>query len=70
MPKTLLKANEAQEVIRAGNLLDDVRTGEGRAERLYAAAEEILERALEAKDLKTALAAIRASVDVMGEARG
>jgi hypothetical protein len=70
LQKTLLKAKEAQEVIRAGSLLADVRTGEGRAERLYAAAEGILKRALESEDLKTALTAIRASVDVMGEARG
>jgi len=70
LAKSLVKGHEAQEVIRAGSLLDDVRTGEGRAERLYAAAEGILKRALESEDLKTALTAIRASVDVMGEARG
>jgi hypothetical protein len=70
LAKSLVKGHEAQEVIRAGSLLADVRTGEGRAERLYAAAEAILERALEAEDLKTALNAVRTAVDVMGEARG
>jgi hypothetical protein len=69
LPKTLLKAQAAQEVVRADTLLADVRTAEGRSERLYGAAEGILERALEAADLKTALNAIRAAVDVMGEAR-
>jgi hypothetical protein len=47
----------------------EVRTAKGRGERLYKAAEDILERALDTKDLKTALAAIRGAVDVMGEAR-
>jgi hypothetical protein len=70
LAKTLVAGHEAREVARADSLLDDVRTGEGRAERLYAAAEAILERALEAKDLKTALNAVRTAVDVMGEARG
>lgn len=65
----LVKAHEVQEVVRADSLLDDVRSAEGRAERLYGAAEGILERALEAKDLKTALVAIRAATGVMGEAR-
>ena len=69
LPKKLMKAQEAKEVLSADSLLSDVRNGEGRAERLYGAAEGILERALEAKDLKTALGAIRAAVDVMGEAR-
>ena len=64
-----MKAHDAQEIARADTLLDDVRSAEGRAERLYGAAEGILERALEAKDLKTALIAIRAATGVMGEAR-
>ena len=63
------EAHEAREVARADSLLADVRNAEDRAERLYGAAEGILERALEAEDLKTALNAIRAAVDVMGEAR-
>jgi hypothetical protein len=68
LPKTLVKAHAAQEVVRADNLLADVRSVEGRSERLYGAAEGILDRALEAEDLKTALNAIRAAVSVMGEA--
>jgi hypothetical protein len=62
-------ASRAQQFARADSLLDDVRNAEGRAERLYSAAEDILERALEAEDLKTALNAVRTAVDVMGEAR-
>jgi hypothetical protein len=54
---------------RADSLLADVRTGEGRAEPLYAVAESIFEEAREAKDRKTALNAIRAAVDVIPEAR-
>ena len=59
----------AQKLVRAGSLLADVRTTEGRSERLYSAAEGILERAIEAADLKTAVNAIRAAADVMGEPR-
>src|SRR5262249_19783295 len=58
LTRSLVKAHEAREVARADSLLDDVRNGESRAERLYVAAEGILERALEAEDLKTALTAI------------
>ena len=47
-----------------------MRAGEGRAERLYQHAEEILRGALRDKDQRTALQAIRAGVDVMGQARG
>jgi hypothetical protein len=64
-----VKAHEAREVARADSLLADVRNAEGRAERLYGVAEYILDKALEAEDLKAALNAIRAAVDVMGEAR-
>jgi hypothetical protein len=49
--------------------LEDVRNAEGRAERLYKAAEAILARALDVKDLRTALQAIRAAADVMAEGR-
>ena len=47
-----------------GHLLEDVRSAEGRAERLFGAARDILERALNVKDLKTALTAIGAAVSV------
>ena len=69
LARSLVKALEAREVARADSLLADVRNAEGRAERLYGVAEDILEKALEAEDLKTALNAIRAAVDVMAEAR-
>jgi hypothetical protein len=69
LPKKLMKAHEAQEILHADTLLADVRNAEGRSDRLYGAAEDILDRALETKDLKTALNAIRAAVSVMGEAR-
>ena len=67
---TIAQYTEARELARTGTLLDDVRAGEGRAERLYAQAEEILAGALKDKDRRTALQAIRAAVDVMGQARG
>src|SRR5215467_10442490 len=69
LARSLVKAHEAREVARADSLLDDVRTAEGRAERLYGVAEDILEEAREAKDRKTALDAIRAAVNIMAEAR-
>jgi hypothetical protein len=37
---------------------------------LYSQAEEILAGALQDKDRRTALQAIRTAIDVMGEARG
>jgi hypothetical protein len=64
-----VKAREDREVARADSLLADVRNAVGRAERLYGVAEDILGKALEAEDLKTALNAIRAAADVMAEAR-
>ena len=69
LPAALLKAQGAAEIASADVLLDHVKTAEGRAERLYAAAEEILTRALEDNAPRTALQAIKAAVDVMGEAR-
>jgi hypothetical protein len=51
-------------------LLDDVRAAGGRAERLYCTAEDILKAALAESDKRTALQAIRAAVDILGEARG
>jgi hypothetical protein len=65
----IARNTEACELARTGVLLDDVRAGEGRAERLYQQAEAILMGALQDKDRRTALQAIRAAVDVMGEAR-
>ena len=71
--RDLVEAHQAgsrvEQFARADSLLADVRNAEGRAERLYGVAEGILEKALEAQDLKTALNAIRAGVDVMAEAR-
>ena len=67
--EAIARSAQALEAARSGVLLDDVRAGEGRAERLYQQAEEILSGALQDKDRRTALQAIRAAVDVMGEAR-
>lgn len=67
---TLNRQTQARESKRTGTLLGDIRAGEGRAERLYGQAEEILASALKDKDRRTALQAIRAAVDVMGQARG
>jgi hypothetical protein len=64
-----MRAHDAQEVRRADSLLEDVRNAEGRAERLYKAAEAILARALDVEDLRTAIQAIRAAADVMAEGR-
>jgi hypothetical protein len=69
LPAALVKAKDASEVARADTLLAVVRSGEGRADRLYAAAEAILSRALEVKDLRTALGAIAAAARVMAEGR-
>jgi hypothetical protein len=69
LPSSLTKAHTAVEVARADTLLDEVRSGGNRAERLYGHAETILERAMESKDLKTALGAIGAAVSVMREGR-
>jgi hypothetical protein len=74
----VVKAQAAREVIRdvarevaaPTSLLSDVRDAEGRAGRLYNTAEEILHRALEAKDLGTALKAVAAGCSIMSEARG
>jgi hypothetical protein len=54
---------------RTDSLLDDVRKAEGRAERLLEVAEDILGEAREAKDLKTAIGAIRAAAHAMAERR-
>ncbi len=69
LPATLARAKDAVEVARADALLDQVTTGQGRAEKLYGFAEKILEGALAENSPRTALAAIKAAVDVMGEAR-
>jgi hypothetical protein len=67
--ESLARHTGAEEFVRTGVLLDDVRAGEGRAERLYQKAEEILTSALQDKDRRTALQAIKVAVDVMSEAR-
>ena len=69
LPASPVRAHDSQEILRADFLLDDIRHGEDRAERLYGAAEAILRRALAAKDLRTAIQAIRAAADVMAEGR-
>lgn len=66
---TLAQQTQARETKRTGTLMDDIRVGEGRAERLYAQAEAILAAALQDQDRRTALQAVRAAVDVMAEAR-
>ena len=69
LPAALVRAHDSEETLRADSLLQDVRNAEGRAERLYNAAEAILARALDVKDLRTALQAIRAAASVMAEGR-
>jgi hypothetical protein len=69
LARSLVKAHEAREVARADSLLDDVRNAEVRTERLLGIAEDILEQAREAADLKTAIGAIRAAAGVVAERR-
>jgi hypothetical protein len=69
LPASLTKAHEVRQIARADTLIDEVRAAGDRAERLYGYAETILERALESKDLKTALNAIGVGVNVLREAR-
>jgi hypothetical protein len=64
-----VKSREAREVAQADTLMGHVRTAGDRSERLYAAAETILDRTLQAGDFKTALQGIRAAADVLKEAR-
>lgn len=66
----IARNTKALEVARADTLLGDVQTARNRAERLYAAAESILDGALEDSDGRTALNAIRSAVDVLRGARG
>lgn len=67
---SLVKSQEAKEVLRADNLLDQVRALQTRTENLFGEAENILTLALKSKDLRTALAAIRELSGVNREARG
>jgi hypothetical protein len=69
LARHLVKAHEAWEVARADSLLDDVRKAEGQAERLLEVAEDILDEAWEAKELKTAIGAIRAAEHATAERR-
>jgi hypothetical protein len=66
----LAQQTAERETTRSRTLLEDIRVGEGRAERLYRHAEAILAGALQDNDRRSALAAIRCAVDVMTEARG
>jgi transposase-like protein len=66
LPVHLLKAREVEEVAQADNLLEQVR-------HLQAHALDILERAEEAGDLRTALAAIsqaRGNLELLGKLAG
>jgi hypothetical protein len=66
LPAHLLKAKEVEEVAQADNLLDQVRN-------LQAHALDILERAEETGDLRTALAAIsqaRGNLELLGKLAG
>jgi hypothetical protein len=67
--QALSKHAEVQELARTTTLLQDVRRGEARAERLYAQTEAILAGAVASDDPRVALLAVRAVVAVMAEAR-
>lgn len=68
--ETIARSADAQESVRTGALLDDVRAGERRAEHLFENAEEIRIAALRNNDQRTALQAIRTGSAVLGETRG
>ena len=67
--REVVQVHEAVEVARSERLLDCVRAGEARAERMCANAEQILAGAVRQGDLKTALLAIRTSVAASAEVR-
>jgi hypothetical protein len=69
LPADIAKARRAAEVASADKLLNRVQAAEGRAERLYSAAEQILQRALEEDSPRNALAAIKVATGIMAEAR-
>jgi hypothetical protein len=70
LPQALQKAHEAEEILRADSLLSYAQKLRERMERLHEQAEDILNQAKHAKDLRTALAAIREVANVNREARG
>lgn len=70
LARAMVKAHEAGEVLRAESLVEHVQQLRGRTEALFREAEAILAEAKRAKDLKTALAAIRELSGITREARG
>src|SRR5689334_20868921 len=52
---------EAQDLARSGTLLEDIHAGRARAEKLYQAAVNILENALQHSDPQNALGAIKSA---------
>jgi hypothetical protein len=70
LPASLTKAQEAEEVAKADNLLAQVRATLSNCERLYKVSEGILARAVAANNLRTALDAIRTAMAVSREQRG
>jgi regulator of sirC expression with transglutaminase-like and TPR domain len=69
LPAALLKAQAVEEVARADSVLDQIRTIAARTERLYSVSENILSKAYQADDLRTALGAIREANSCNKEAR-
>ena len=69
LPAAVVKASEAEEVLRADGLLEEVRSLCKRTLGLFGEAESILKEAREAKDLRTALAAIHTAARTGGEVR-
>ena len=65
----LVEAHKAAGVERATSLLDDIHHSEARIEGLHGAVEMVLRRAFDAKDLKSAVAAIKAAADLLREGR-
>jgi regulator of sirC expression with transglutaminase-like and TPR domain len=69
LPAALLKAQAVEEVAHADTVLDQIRAIAARTERLYAVSENILSKAYQADDLRTALGAIREANSCNKEAR-
>jgi alkanesulfonate monooxygenase SsuD/methylene tetrahydromethanopterin reductase-like flavin-dependent oxidoreductase (luciferase family) len=67
---SLQRSHAAADVLRVDSLVDHVKQLRERTEILYGEAENILIEAKRAKDLRTALAAIREAANVTREARG
>src|SRR4051812_5860777 len=66
--KGLVRAQEHLEVVQAASVLDDVRVARDRFEFLYETAIDLLKRARDEKDLRSANTAVGRAVDILNGA--